>query len=446
MDALELVASPLKNILCLGINHKTSDLSLRESLSLDETKRAILYRKIKEETSFKEALILSTCNRFELYLVFSDTLYQVSSLVQDVWALVLSVCEEFSLEEKQTLFSQTYSYSARDALRHIFRVVTSLDSLCLGETQVTGQFKKAYEEASSFKLSGFLLNRINREALTLNRRIRNRTLLGKKNKSISHLAIDLSLHIFKTLENKSFALIGAGKMISLAYSYALEHKPKSITILNRTKEKAEELLKPGTKSFSSGMDDLTKTLLESDIVLSSTASKSFVMTYEVLLEVQKKRDNRPLFIIDIALPRDVDPRCSSLENIYLFDLDDIRKVVSLKNKSYEEDILVAKSLIEERLVGFESWLSKVGSKDSLNHFGNYLNELFSREEERTLKKKNFKNISLEQRTEINRMLKSISQKILSDTALSMKIDENKEGEEIEIKIRKNLIKSRREAF
>ena len=231
-------------------------------------------------------------------------------------------------------------------------------------------------------------------------------------------------------------------MISLAYEYALTHKPDSITIVNRTEEKAEQLIRQGTNTTTKGLQDLDKALLTSDIVVSSTGSSHFILTQESLKKIQSIRKNKPLFIIDIALPRDVDPLCSQVENIYLFDLDDIRKIVSIKNQDYETDLALAHELLEERIEIFQTWLEKIESNQTLNSFGIYLNELFQREEERTLRKKDFTNLSKNQKDSIRVMLQSISQKILSDTASSMNNIRPRETETIEIKLHRTLLEKR----
>jgi glutamyl-tRNA reductase len=429
-------------IYCTGLNYKTSDIDLRESLSLSEEKRNHLYNLIKNDETFTEVLILSTCNRLEIYGILANQRLKQEEISQDVWWQIVEITKHSQLNFKQDILPKTYTFQGKEALKHIFKVACSLDSLCLGETQITGQFKKAYEESRKIGMLHLFLNRLTRDALILNRKIRNQTSLGKRNKSMSHLAIDLALHIFKTLEHKNFTLIGAGKMISLAYEYALTHKPDSITIVNRTEEKAEQLIRRGTNSRAKGLQDLDKALLNADIVVSSTGSSHFILTQESLKKIQSLRKNKPLFIIDIALPRDIDPLCSQVENVYLFDLDDIRKVVNIKNQDYEKDLALAHELLEERIEIFQTWLEKIESNQTLNSFGIYLNELFQREEERTLRKKDFKHLSKNQKDSIRVMLQSISQKILSDTASSMSNIRPRETETIEIKLHRTLLEKR----
>ncbi len=429
-------------IYCTGLNYKTSDIDLRESLSLSEEKRNHLYNLLKNDETFTEVLILSTCNRLEIYGILANQRLKQEEISQDVWWQIVEITKHSQLNFKQDILPKTYTFQGKEALKHIFKVACSLDSLCLGETQITGQFKKAYEESRKIGMLHLFLNRLTREALMLNRKIRNQTSLGKRNKSMSHLAIDLALHIFKTLEHKNFTLIGAGKMISLAYEYALTHKPDSITIVNRTEEKAEQLIRRGTNSRAKGLHDLDKALLNADIVVSSTGSSHFILTQESLKKIQSFRKNKPLFIIDIALPRDIDPLCSQVENVYLFDLDDIRKVVNIKNQDYEKDLALAHELLEERIEIFQTWLEKIESNQTLNSFGIYLNELFQREEERTLRKKDFKHLSKNQKDSIRVMLQSISQKILSDTASSMSNIRPRETETIEIKLHRTLLEKR----
>lgn len=441
MNFLDSHEPHIKNLYCTGINYKTSDIDVRESVSLTEEIREELYHFFKSENLFQEALILSTCNRLEIYGTLTPGKDKEEASYR-VWWHILESTDHCQTSFQNQVLPKTYTFTGKEALQHIFKVACSLDSLCLGETQITGQFKKAYQESRKSGMSRLVFGRLNREALTLNRKIRNRTSLGKRGKSMSHLAIDLALHIFQTLEHKNFTLIGAGKMIALAYDYALEHKPDSITIVNRTEERAIQLVRPGTNTSTKSFEELSEALLTSDIIVSSTASKSFILEKETLRKVQALRKNKPLFIIDIALPRDIDPSCSDIDSVYLFDLDDIRKVVSLQNNHYEEDLAIAHELLEERVEIFESWVGKIESSKALNNFGSYLNELFLREEARTLKKKDFEGLSKTQKASIHTMLQSISQKILSDTALSMKQTESPNSELIEIKLKRKFLEKR----
>lgn len=433
----------INRIFCTGISYKSTSLALREQLFLEKEQKESLYTQILEKKLVSEILILSTCNRLELYGILQEEKKDLSSPIDEIWEIILKKKNCFHTENKDKILFQTYHYLGLKAISHIFKVVTSIDSLCVGETQITGQFKQAFQETKTTETSVHLLKKIGKDALSLNKKIRTQTQLGKKNKSISHLAIDLSLHIFKTIEHKSVVLIGAGKMIELGYQYLLTHNPKSITIVNRTREKALKIIKNKSHSYALNLSKLEEAILQADIIVSSTSSESYLLDYTNLSKLQQKRNNQPLFIIDIALPRDIDPKCSTIENIYLFDLDDIRKIIKINNKNYEGDIRKAELLIEEKITQFEKWLNNIESNYVLNSFGSYLNDLFVREERRTLNKKNLKNISPEQKEAIHIMLQSISQKILSDTAISMKQTKLRNDDKIEIKLNRNLIGKRK---
>ena len=409
-----------QQIFCTGLSYKESSISLREQLSFTSEEVTRLLRFLSQKDFIQEILVLSTCNRFEVYGVVEERFSFNSHEFKRIWEEIFLV--KPSLEaSKLTLKKKVYSYSSHSAVRHAFKVFTSLDSLCIGETQITGQFKKSLHIAQKQGTSGPILKRLCHDAIALNKKIRNQTLLGRNEKSIGQMAIELSLHIFSSIRNKSIVLIGAGKMVHLAFKHALCYELGSITVVNRTVGKAKEIVRDRKNCYATSLDKLEESLLDADIVLASTAAQNFIITADHLRKIQKKRKNKPLFLIDIALPRDIDPKASDIEEVYLFDLDDIRKVIKIKNDHQIAEIRKAEAMIEERSSLFEDWVAQnIEVEPVLSDLGSYLKDLISREEERTLGKAVFKDLSLNQKDALKKMLQSISQKILSDTARSMK--------------------------
>ena len=415
-----MISNLSNHIFCTGLSYKESSISLRELLSLVEQEIFELLDTLSHKSCIREVLVLSTCNRFEIYGVFTEEKKKEKEIFPEIWEDVFRK-RLFSESILKSLRDRIYSHKGIKAIEHSFKVFTSLDSLCIGETQITGQFKKSLYQAQKRGTAGPILKRFCHDAIVLNKKIRNQTLLGRNEKSIGQMAIELSLHLFSSIKNKSIVLIGAGKMIDLAYKHARCYDPKDITVVNRTKEKAQQIVKGHVRDSYAGLDELSDKILAADIILASTASPEFIIHSSLLRNLQKKRKNRPLFLIDIALPRDIDPECSKIEDVYLFDLDDIRKVIKIKNENQKSEIKRAEELISQKSQEFENWMTEnIEVEPVLSDLGSYLKDICSREEERTLNKSLFKDISLSQKNALKKMLQSISQKILSDTAQSMK--------------------------
>jgi glutamyl-tRNA reductase len=256
---------------------------------------------------------------------------------------------------EDNLIPSLYTFEGMDAVRHIFMVASSLDSMIVGEPQILGQIKDAYAEAARQKTSGVILNRIMHRAFHVAKRVRTETGVCETAVSISYAAVELAKKIFHVLDGKKILLIGAGEMAELAARHLLSNGVTSMVVANRTFERAvqvAELFAASPVSF----EEITSQLKDVDIVVTATASQEFVITYEQVKSCLRKRRNRPLFFIDIAVPRDVQPDVNDLDNVYVYDIDDLKGIIQVNMEQRELEAVKAERIVLEEVIQFEKWL------------------------------------------------------------------------------------------
>lgn len=409
-------AANLPVLFLLGANFRSASVELRESLYIPEDRLLTLLPEIKERAGFLELAALSTCNRFELIGVAPDAAGLSAAAPEAYLAMHHrhgAVPQRFSDEEVR---AATYLHVDEAAVNHIYRVAASLDSLVLGETQITGQFKDALLLAERAKTLGPMLNRLGQEALATAKKVRSQTAIGKKTVSISHAAIHLAQKVFGQLSDHSFLLVGAGEMSQVAARYVAGYKPKAIYIANRTVDNARALVKDLGFGEAFGLEELPSLLAQADIVLSSTAAPGLVIDADMVERAQAARRGRPLILLDIALPRDIDPDCAAFEDVYLFDIDDLQQVVSSNIEERRRAAEDAQALIDRSVDQFRAWHRTLAVKPALAAFRTYLDELLTREAARTLGREHFKDLSNKQRESLAALITAIGNKIAADAA------------------------------
>jgi glutamyl-tRNA reductase len=335
-----------QEIYLIGLNHKSAEVDVREQYALPECnprERGL----VSPEGPITEALILSTCNRVEI-LVVGRPDCDIPDLVSRFWA-------EQCTGDLCCLTEHVYTYTGLEAVQHLFAVASSLDSLVLGEPQILGQLKSAYRRALETKSSRTIINRIIHKAFSVAKRVRTETAIASSAVSISYAAVELAKKIFGELDRQRAMLIGAGEMAELAATHLLGAGVKSITVANRTLKKGEELAGQ-FNGTAVPFDRLHDALAEADIIISSTGARSAVIRARDMKAVLKKRKHRPMFFIDIAVPRDIDPDVNSLDNIYLYDIDDLKEVVEENMSSRQQEAEKAWNIIAEELDAFARWL------------------------------------------------------------------------------------------
>lgn len=360
------------HITLIGLNHRTAAVDIRE--------RFALARQTDPENwalpvggAVQEALILSTCNRVELLAMGTGN---VEEQMLQAWARARNARPE-------DLAPYIYTYHNDDAVRHLFSVASSLDSMVLGEPQILGQLKQAYRKAADSHSTGIILNHLLHKAFSVAKRVRTETAVASSAVSISYAAVELAKRIFGTMNQHKALLIGAGEMAELAATHLMQNGIDEIIVSNRTLSKAQELA-----SFYQGravpFEDFPGALEEVDIVITSTGSPDAIIHAKDLKNVLKARRNRPMFFIDIAVPRDVDPDVNGLDNIYLYDIDDLREVVEENRASRRGEAIKAEGIVEEEMHAFRDWIERLDVQPTIKQLVHMNQEAIADEVSRTM--------------------------------------------------------------
>ncbi|MBU1569790.1 MAG: glutamyl-tRNA reductase, partial [Proteobacteria bacterium] len=305
-------------IILLGINHKTAPVEIRELLTVSKEEAAAMLDAIKESASVNEVVIFSTCNRVEILMTAGDKADAIETAQRQL--------SRFKNVPVSRFQQSIYIYEGDEAVRHIFRVASSLDSMMVGEPQILGQIKEAYFNATKRKTSGVILNRLLHRTFFVAKRVRTETGIGDHAVSISYAAVELARKIFGLLDGKKVLLIGAGEMAELAVEHLIRNRVKEIFVANRTFKNGVELARRfgGT---AIRFEEITDFIQQADVIISSTGSPDIIINKEQVKHIMPGRRNRPLFFIDIAVPRDIDPEINKLNNIYVYDIDDLNGVI-----------------------------------------------------------------------------------------------------------------------
>ncbi len=405
-------------ILLIGINHRTAPVEIRERLSFNNSPIHPLELIKQIELPIKEAFFLSTCNRVEFIFV-SD-----KDKREDLLNKLEEILSSISAIPHNLLLNYLYFYENKEAIRHLFEVACGLDSMVLGEPQILGQLKDAYRKALELRTCGLVLNKVLHRAFFVAKRVRTETGIGGGAVSVSFAAVQLAKKVLGSLKDKKVLLIGAGEMAELACQHLISNGAKEILIANRTLSRAVELAeKFKGKAFS--LEELPEILIEADIVISSTGAPGFVINKSTIAPLLRVRKFRPLFIIDIAVPRDVDPEVNQLENVYLFDIDDLKEVVEENLKNRKKEALRAKAIIEEEVLKMEKWLAELSIYPTIRRLAQWAEGIRQKELEKTLRK--LKNISDEEKKALEVLTISLVQKLLQPPILFLKNGYHEEG-------------------
>lgn len=333
-----------------GLSHKTAEVEIREKFALTGF-NPVAMEMVSKDGPVYETLVLSTCNRVEILCVGNQDQEQVKDKVLENWA-------GFCGAEKDLLNRHIYHYTDREAVRHLFTVAASLDSMVLGEPQILGQLKDAYRKAVEERSTGVIINRMMHKSFSSAKRTRSETAVSSSAVSISYAAVELAKKIFGELDTHKAMLIGAGEMAELAALHLLNQGLKEIMVANRTLERARELARRfGGQAMC--LEDIFDYLHHIDIIISSTGSTSAIIRARDVREVLKKRKHRPMFFIDIAVPRDIDPDVNQLDNVYLYDIDDLQEVVEENLAGRREEAQKAEEIVEQEVDKFEKWLKSL---------------------------------------------------------------------------------------
>jgi glutamyl-tRNA reductase len=399
----------MMKIVNIGMNHETAPVELRECLATDPDNAIKALAFMRDLGCIREGFFLSTCNRVEALFT--------TEAFEEARASVISLLSRLGNIPEENFLSSLYVFEGMAAVKHIFRVASSLDSMVVGEPQILGQIKDAYSQATRQKTSGVIINRLMHRAFHVAKRVRTETDICESAVSISYAAVELAKKIFHFLDDKEVLLIGAGEMAELAAKHLLAQGVSKMVVANRTFDRAvqvAELFHARPVSF----EEIGVQLLEADIVVTSTASPEYVITYERVKRSLRKRRNRPLFFIDIAVPRDVQPEVNDLENVYVYDIDDLKGVVELNRALRQQEAVKAERIVQEEVVKFQRWLRTLSVVPTIVSLRDKAESIVQAE----LKKSNpaLEKLSPAQKEAVQVLTRSIAEKVISDPILFLK--------------------------
>ena len=323
----------------IGVSHKTAPVEVRERLAFPSEQMRAALVKLLEKTKAAEAMILSTCNRVEIVAEGPD-----AQLVRDF------ICEYHQIPP-DAISEHLYSYNNADAIRHLFRVTASLDSMMIGEPQILGQVKEAYRLATDAGTIGSNLSPLLARAFAVAKRVRSETGISQSAVSVSYAAVELARKIFGDLTGKTVMIIGASKMGELAAKHLKRNGVASVLVTNRTFERAVEVAKV-FEGAAIPFEHFTDHIDRADIVISSTGAPHFVITKPMAEQIIRNRRNKPMFFIDIAVPRDIDPLVNSIDNVFLYDIDDLQQVIDANMKERMKEAGRAEEIVDGEVRSF----------------------------------------------------------------------------------------------
>ena len=333
------------HLILVGLSHKTAPIEIRERLTFPAHRQAEALAALTSGPAVAEAVIISTCNRTEIYAVAS---------IESGVDAVIDFMAEFHSLDRHELVRSLYINHGESVVRHLFRVVASLDSMVIGEAQILGQVKEAYDHALNHGATGKVFNKLFRQSFEVGKRVRTETEIGENAVSVSYAAIELAKKVFDTLEGRTILVLGAGKMSELTAKHLVSQGVKSVLVANRTFERARELAER-FNGEAIRYDDLYERMRDADIVISSTAATHYVITKDHVAQSMRGRGGRPLFLIDIAVPRDIEPAVNELGNVFLYDIDDLSGVVESNLKERMREARRAELIIDEEFSAFSRW-------------------------------------------------------------------------------------------
>jgi len=345
-------------LIAFGINHKTAPVDIREKVAFAPEKMEQALHQCINNGSVSEAAIVSTCNRTELYTNINEE--------NDFASLLDWFCQYHALEE-ESVKPYIYLHSNNDAVQHILRVASGLDSLVLGEPQILGQIKDAYSTANQAGTIGRQLNRLFQHTFSVAKQVRTDTAIGANPVSVAFAAVSLSKRIFADLSKHTALLIGAGETTELVAQHLANQGVSKIIVANRTVERAQTLANK-FDAEAIALSDMPERLVEADIIIASTASQLPILGKGAVERALKQRKHRPMFMVDIAVPRDIEPEVSELDDVYLYTVDDLQEVIEEGRQSREEAAVQAEEIVVHQVEHFMGWLRSLEGIDTIRSF------------------------------------------------------------------------------
>ena len=400
------------DIILVGLSHNTAPVEIRECLSFSGEHLTAGILKLRDYEEILECVILSTCNRVEVYATVEKPELGVAR-VKDF----LHACQPDLPLEKIT--QHLYIHKNEGVIRHLFRVAASLDSMVIGETQILGQVKDAFDCALLNKTTGVVLNKLFKKSIFTAKRVRTETRIGESAVSISFAAVELAKKIFSNLRSKTGMLIGAGEMGELAAQNLVNSGIKEIVVSNRNYDRALDL----ARSYNGRVtrfEDFLQEMVNVDVVICSTGAPNYVIRFEDVQDIIHRRKNRPLFFIDISVPRNIDPEINKIGNVFLYDIDDLQAVVETNLKARKEEAEKGEKIVAEEVGKFTQWFKSLEVVPTIIALKDKVEEIRRKELERTMGR--LRSLSPEEVQIIDGLTNTIINKILHNPLVALKLE------------------------
>lgn len=346
-------------LLALGINHKTAPVALREKVSFSPDIMGDALNNLLQQPAVRGGVVLSTCNRTELYLSMEENENNHEQLIR--W-----LCQYHQIDATE-LQKSVYWHQDNQAVSHLMRVASGLDSLVLGEPQILGQVKKAFSDSQNYRSLSSELERLFQKSFSVAKRVRTETQIGANAVSVAFAACTLARQIFESLSSLTILLVGAGETIELVARHLREHQVKKIIIANRTKERAKRLANEVDAQVIT-LTEIDEQLAQADIVISSTASPLPIIGKGMVERALKKRRNQPMLIVDIAVPRDIEQDVEKLDNVYLYSVDDLEAIIQHNREQRQAAAVQAEHIVQQESGQFMDWLRAQGAIGSIREY------------------------------------------------------------------------------
>ncbi|MBN2539242.1 MAG: glutamyl-tRNA reductase [Deltaproteobacteria bacterium] len=417
------------SIVLLGINHRSAPVNIRERLSISCGEEGKTLEELKNIPHVREVMYLSTCNRIEVLV----NIKPADTVAEELKTFITSRGNLSPEEMRKCL----YVYRDEDAVRHLFRVASSLDSMIMGEPQILGQLKDAYRLCVVQKTSGAILNKLLHRAFSVAKRVRTETSIANNAVSVSFAAVKLAKKIFGTLDRKKVLLVGAGEMAQLAARHLMDDGVARIIFTNRTYENAVKLAND-FHGLPIEFELLEDTLGDVDIVISSTGSTEYLVSRDMIEAALHRRKNRLMFLIDVAVPRDIDPAAGEIDNVYLYNIDDLQGVVDENMQGRLNEAKKAESIIDEEVANFFVWFDTLEVVPTIVDLKSKAGDIIR--EEMVRSHSWMKDLDGEERENIAILVNAVVNKILHDPVVGLKEESRNGGADSYVAVVKKLFR------
>lgn len=402
------------HIIAVGLSHKTAPIEIREKLAIPESRMGEALARLCSYQGVREGVLLSTCNRVEVYAVV-DEIESGYGRIQDFLADA-----HLSLSSEQ-LTPHLYWHEGDRAISHLFRVASSLDSMIVGESQILGQIKDAFEVALTHKTTGIILNKVVKKAISVAKRVRTETKISEMAVSVSYAAVELAKKIFSDLSEKTVLLVGAGEMAKLAARHFIANGVRHVRVTTRSPQHAQELANRfgGT---AVAFEEFREDMASADIVLVSTGAAHYLVSEDDVQHSVKQRMNRPMFLIDISVPRNIDPAVRHVDNAFLFDIDDLKTRVERNRGERLNEAEKAERMVVDEVGIVRQWLQSLEVTPTIVALRARVEDIKQAELDKTLGR--LANLSTPERELVEAMASSIVNKLIHNTMVTLKAEVN----------------------